>query len=115
MKKFSEKVFLIINPPTEENPTSIHHQLIQTLQQEGYSQVEIPLSVMQNLYTVCLDSNYQITVTLIYRESHWIITLVEAGNTRNFHYGLVVDYGSTTIIMQMIDMNSGKIIDDVYL
>ena len=113
MKKFSEKVFLIINPPTEDNPTSIHHQLIQTLQQKGYPQVEIPLSVMQNLYTVCLDSNYQITVTLIYRESHWIITLVEAGNTRNFHYGLVVDYGSTTIIMQMIDMNSGKIIGQV--
>jgi enamine deaminase RidA (YjgF/YER057c/UK114 family) len=32
---------------------------------------------------------------------------VEAGDTRNHHYGLAVDYGSTTMIMQLVDLNSG--------
>lgn len=110
MRRFSEKIFLIIQPPTEENPTSLHQQLLQSLLEKGYSNVEIPLKILQTLYFVCQESNYQVTVTLVFKDSNWVMTAIEGGDTRNFHYGLAVDYGSTTIVMQMIDMNSGKVI-----
>ena len=38
---------------------------------------------------------------------------MEPGDQRHTHYGLAVDYGSTTIIMQLIDMNSGAVIAEV--
>ena len=35
---------------------------------------------------------------------------VEAGDCRAKHYGLAVDYGSTTIVMQLVDLHSGAVI-----
>lgn len=50
-------------------------------------------------------------MTLVYRETDWVVTAVEPGNRRHWHYGLAVDYGSTTIVMQLVDLNSGAVID----
>lgn len=111
--KFSEKIFLSLTQPTEENPVSLHQELLNTLAAQGFSKVKIPLHVLQNLYSVCLESDYQITVTLVYQEENWIAVSVESGDTSEQHYGLAVDYGSTTIVMQLVDLNSEKVIAQV--
>ena len=41
------------------------------------------------------------------------MTDVEAGDTRQMHYGLAVDYGSTTIVMQLVDLNTGAVVAQV--
>ena len=60
---------------------------------------------------MCRKANFDVTVTLVYRETDWAVVDIEPGDRTQHHYGLAVDYGSTTIIMQLIDMNSGKVID----
>ena len=113
MKKlegFSEKIYLKIDPPTEESPISDQRRIEQALYELDYSPVHMPLSVIRKLYPMCRESGFNITVTLVYREIEWIVTDVEPGDTRNKHYGLAVDYGSTTIIMQLVDMTSGEVI-----
>lgn len=110
MKRFSEKVYLKINPPTEEDPRSDQLRILQALNDHGYEKAEMPIPVIRQLYPMCRDCNYEITVTLVYRDTDWVITAVEPGDQRNSHYGLAVDYGSTTIIMQLIDLNTGEIL-----
>ena len=110
MKKFSEKIFLTITPPTEEDPTSNQQKIRQALSDHGYHNIKFPLKVLQNLYSVCQKADYHITVTLVYCEENWTITSIEPGDTRDVHYGLAVDYGSTTIIMQIINLNTGEVI-----
>lgn len=110
MEKFSEKVFLIIEPPTEEDPKSTQEKLLQALFERGYTNVKLSLKILQSLYSICQEGEYHITVTLVYYEREWMITAVESGDTRDTHYGLAVDYGSTTIIMQLVDLNSGEIV-----
>ena len=110
MQPFSEKVFLNIAPPTEEEPTSDHQRIRQALIACGYENVVLPLHVLQKLYPMCRDCGYAITVTLVIREFDWIVTAVEPGDTRDAHYGLAADYGSTTIVMQMVDLNTGEVI-----
>ena len=112
-KRFSEKIYLILTPPTEEDPKSDREQLLLALSEYGYSNIQIPLPVLQSLHATCLENNYQITATLVYQEDSWTITSVEAGDTRSNHYGLAVDYGSTTIIMQLVDLNTGAVIGQV--
>ena len=107
MKCFSEKVYLEITPPTEEDTKSDQHRICQTLSDVGYKNAKIPLHILQKLYPLCRECDYHITVTLVYREKDWIVTDVEAGDTRQMHYGLAVDYGSTTIVMQLVDLNTG--------
>lgn len=108
MKRFSEKVFLELQKPTEEAPVSDQRRLLLALQRLGYENVTIPLPVLRGLYPLCRESG--ITVTLVYREQDWVVTDIEPGDRRASHYALAVDYGSTTVVMQLIDMNSGGII-----
>ena len=74
------------------------------------SNISATLSVLQQLYPLCRDCGFDITVSLVFRENGWIITAVEAGDTTAAHYGLAVDYGSTTIVMQLVDMHTGEVI-----
>ena len=110
MQAFSEKVFLQLTPPTEDDPISDHQRIRQALYELGYEQVELPLQVMGQLYPMCRDCGFAVTVTLVVREFDWVITAVEPGDTCGMHYGLAVDYGSTTIVMELVDMNTGAVI-----
>jgi len=110
LSRFSEKIFLQLKMPTEESPVSDQKRIQLALSALGYEPVTFPLGTLRKLYPLCRDSNFDVTVTLVYRETEWIATDVEPGDTRQHHYGLAVDYGSTTIVMQLVDMNSGAVV-----
>ena len=110
MKQLSVKEYLNLKMPTEDAPLSDHSRITLALNTLGYEPVTIPLSVLRSLYPLCRKGNFDITVTLVHRELDWVVTHVEAGDQRHHHYGLAVDYGSTTIAMQLVDLNSGTII-----
>ena len=113
MERFSEKLFLQLHMPTEEQPLSDQQRIKLALETLGYGPVTVPLPVLQRLYPLCRDSGFDITVTLVYRETDWVVTAVEPGDTSRSHYGLAVDYGSTTIVMELVDLHSGTVIDQV--
>ena len=113
MKGFSEKIYLSLKMPTEEVPVSDQKRIQLALETLGYENVTMPLPVLRMLYPMCREADFDITVTLVHRETDWVIVNVEHGDQREKHYGLAVDYGSTTIVMQLIDMNSGTVIDQV--
>ena len=113
MKGFSEKVYLSLKMPTEDVPVSDQKRIQLALEALGYEHVTIPLSVLRKLYPLCRNAEFDITVTLVFRETDWVVVAAEPGDTRSSHYGLAVDYGSTTVIMQLIDMDSGAVIDEV--
>ena len=112
MEGFSKKVFLSLKMPTEEIPVSDRKRIELALDTLGYHNVTFPLKVLQKLYPLCRDADFDITVTLVHREFDWVVTDVEAGDRTAFHYGLAVDYGSTTIVMELVDMSSGAVIGE---
>ena len=113
MTGFSEKIYLSLKPPAEEAPAGDRERIVLALQALGYEPVTVPLSVLRSLYPLCRNADFDITVTLVRRQQDWVLVSVEAGDRTGQHYGLAVDYGSTTIIMQMIDMASGAAIGQV--
>lgn len=113
MRGFSEKVFLQLDMPTEEASVSDQKRIQQALCALGYDHITFPVHILRKLYPMCRDAGFNITVTLVYRETDWIIADIEAGDQTHHHYGLAVDYGSTTIVMQLVDMRSGTVIDQV--
>lgn len=112
MERFSKKEYLSLKMPTEEVPVSDHRRIELALNVLGYEQVTFPLQVLRKLYPLCRNADFDITVTLVHREFDWIVTNVEAGDTTKHHYGLAVDYGSTMIVIQLVDMNSGAVIGE---
>ena len=112
MGSFSEKVYLQLKMPTEEMAVSDHRRVELALNTLGYQPVSFPLKVLRKLYPLCRNAEFDITVTLVHRESEWVVTAVEPGDTTAHHYGLAVDYGSTTIVMRLLDLHSGAVIGE---
>ena len=112
MNSFSKKEYLSLKMPTEEVAVSDQKRILLALEALGYPRVTMPLRVIRKLYPLCRDANFDITVSLVQRETDWVITDVEPGDQRQHHYGLAVDYGSTTIVMQLVDLNSGSVIGE---
>lgn len=112
MNNFVVKEYLSLKMPSEDLPISDHQRILLALNSIGYENIQFPLSAVRKLYPLCRDAGFDITVTLVHREYDWVVTDVEAGDTTKVLYGLAVDYGSTAIIMQLIDLNSGKVISE---
>ena len=112
MSSLSKKEYLSLKMPTEEAPLSDHQRIVLALNTLGYEPITIPLHVLRQLYPLCRNAGFDITVTLVRREADWVVTHVESGDQRQHHYGLAVDYGSTNILMQLVDLNSGSVIGE---
>ena len=112
MNGFSAKEYLSLKMPTDDNSLSDQQRIRLALETLGYEHITFPLPILRKLYPLCRDANFDITVTLVYRGTDWVVTDVEAGDTTADHYGLAVDYGSTTVVMQLVDMTSGAVIGE---
>ena len=110
MKQFSVKEYLSLKMPTEDLTLSDHKRIELALRTLGYKNITMPLHILRRLYPLCRNADFDITVTLVQREYDWVVTAVEAGDTRQHHFGLAVDYGSTTVLMQLVDLNTGTAI-----
>lgn len=110
MEAISKKIFLRLKMPDEGAPISDAARIKLALETLGYHPVWIPLHVLRKLYPLCRNAGFDITATLVRREWDWVLTEVEAGDTTKQHFGLAVDYGSTTIVMQLVDLNAGTVL-----
>lgn len=109
----SEKVYMQLDMPTEDDPTGDRQRIVDALEALGYTPVTVPLHILQALYPMCREQSFSVTVSLVYRKPEWVITHIEPGDRRSAHYGLAVDYGSTTVVMRLLDMHSGAVIGQV--
>ena len=109
MKAMSVKKYLQLEPPTEEDFRSSARRITDALQ-EAYGLVTVPVQTLRKLYPLCQKADWKITVTLSRDGSGWRLVHVEAGDTTDRHYGLAVDLGSTTVVMEAVDMENGRVI-----
>lgn len=70
--------------------------------------LDISLDALKKIPQVIEKSNYKLTL-IVYKEKE--IMAVEPGDTTDRNFGLAVDIGTTTLVVQLIDMNTGKKID----
>lgn len=109
MKGFSQKIYLTLDPPTEEENQADRERIVSALEDLGYSPVKMSLPALRSLYPLCRENEWKITVTIVFTENDILVTAVEAGDTTGEHYGIAVDLGSTSVVMQLVDVNTGEI------
>lgn len=109
MKKMSEKVYLQLPAPTEEDFRSSARRITDELR-ENYGTVSVPVHTLRKLYPLCQKADWRITVTLSWNGEGWTLSNVEAGDTTSRHYGLAADLGSTTVVMEVVDLDSGAVL-----
>jgi len=109
MKRMSEKVYLQLPAPTEEDFRSSAQRITDALAAQ-YGKVRVPVQTLRKLYPLCQKADWKITVSLSWDGDGWVLVNVEAGDTAHRHWGLAADLGSTTVTMDVVDLRSGEVL-----
>lgn len=109
MKRMSEKIYLQMMPPTEEDYRSSARRITDALA-PTHGKVSLPVQTLRKLYPMCQKAQWKITVTLAWNGEHWVLVNAEPGDTTHRHYGLAVDLGSTTVVMEAVDLDRGEVL-----
>lgn len=105
----SRKLYLELQEPTEEDARGDRERILDELPEE-YRGAVMSLQAMRTLYPACREAGWKLTATLAWNGAGWEVIRIEAGDTTGSHYGAAVDYGSTTLVMQLVDLNSGEVL-----
>ena len=114
MNGLSQKRYLELPLPTEDDPRSDQQRILDSLMAAGVEErVHIPVHILRELYPLLDNAKWKITVSLAWTGEHWEMVEIEEGDTTAQHYGLAVDLGSTTVVARLLDCNSGEILKEV--
>ncbi|MDD5190668.1 MAG: ASKHA domain-containing protein [Dehalococcoidales bacterium] len=106
------KIFLKLPEPTMQDNISDIDRVVRELSNHlKFEHMEISLSCLQKLAEKLRDHQWQVTVTIAAHNSSGRILQIDGGDTSARDYGLAIDVGTTTVVVQLVNMATGEIID----
>ena len=125
LNTLSEKILISLGYIEENEPVSDQMRIERVMKEKGYENIVFPLKTLRKLYPLTrpeTGESREYTVSLVHKEEKCIMTAggekaiwrevvvtdVEEGDTRGSHYGIAVDYGSTTVLFQLMNLNTGE-------
>ncbi len=110
-RSLSRKLFLSLTAPSEGDTLADAGRLVSALRPE-YPEVALPYYVLKRDYPAFREQDWRITVSLVFTGKGWQVASIEAGDTSGRHYGLAADLGSTTVVMRLMNLNTGEILGE---
>lgn len=105
------KIFLELPPPTiADNVANIDRITRELGKHLTFSAYDVSLSCLQELAGKLRDHAWKVTVTVARHENTGRILRIEGGDTTGRSYGLAVDVGTTTVVVQLVNLKTGKVV-----
>jgi uncharacterized 2Fe-2S/4Fe-4S cluster protein (DUF4445 family) len=105
-----KKVYLELQEPSSEDNIGDIDRIIRELRKRTkYQGFEISLHCLQALASKLRENEWKITVTIAKHGDLWRILHIDPGNTSARNYGLAIDVGTTTVVAQLVNLKSGKV------
>ena len=112
LKPWCKNVNLNLAPPTIDNNLSDWQRLNLALKKSDTdTQLTIPLELLRKLPQIIRDSDWKPTCTLIDLGDGKEIINIDKKTNDNMIYGLAIDIGTTTIVVELVDLLDGRVID----
>ncbi|MEJ2586430.1 MAG: ASKHA domain-containing protein [Deltaproteobacteria bacterium] len=106
-----QKIYLELPPPTSEDNVPDFERISRVLTKKIESRyVDTPLDCLQHLSDKLRENEWKVTVTVSRNRNHYDILKIDPLNTADSHYGVAVDVGTTTVVAQLVELNSGRVI-----
>ncbi len=106
------KYHLALEEPTMDSPLGGHERLYQALKaHEPEASLQTGFAVLRDLSRVLTGSDFKVTATVGRRGATTEVVQVEAGDTTASNLGLAIDIGTTTLVMQLVDLVEARIVD----
>ncbi|HEX9896759.1 MAG TPA: ASKHA domain-containing protein [Dehalococcoidales bacterium] len=106
-----KKVYLPLPVPTLKDNISDIDRITRELRKvTPYQNFDISLACLQNLADKLRENDWKVTATVARHNDAGRILKIEEGDTSNRDYGLAIDVGTTTVVVQLIHLKTGKIL-----
>jgi uncharacterized 2Fe-2S/4Fe-4S cluster protein (DUF4445 family) len=111
IKPLVRKIFLELPPPTlDDNITDIERVSRELRRKLGWHSYEISLDCLQHLSDKLRDHAWKVTATVVKKMDRYRIQKIESLDTSGRNYGVAVDVGTTTVVAQLVDLRTGKVL-----
>ncbi len=105
------KIYLELSPPSVEDNAPDIERISRGLRKIlGWQSFDIPLDCLQNLSEKLRSNDWKVTATVSRHGTGYRILRIEPLNTSASNYGVAIDVGTTTVVTQLVDLNSGKVL-----
>ena len=104
------KCHMILPPPTLGDNISDVERIIRELSKQGMENINIPLDKIQYLGKDLREANWDVTLSLSCIDHGCEFTDMERGDQSHENLGLAVDLGTTTMVANLVDLNTGNVI-----
>ena len=102
-----KKYYVELEKPVLSRPHSLVSLLKKNLRKKS---ILVPLNVLKDLPKILEKNSFKLTAALHDDEE---VLAIEGGDTTGQCFGLAVDVGTTTIVAELVDLNTGESIDSV--
>jgi len=108
----AQKIFLQLPEPTLADNVSDIDRITRELSRfYKCDHFEISLNCLQKLAEKLRSHKWRVTVTIARHNNSGRILQIEGGDTTDKAYGLAVDVGTTTVVVQLVNLKTGEILD----
>ncbi len=105
------KIFLKLPSPTLKDNISDLERLYRALREHSkISILQTGLANVRRMGRLFRESHWEVTVLLGKRNGTTEIVLIEPGDTSHRNFGIALDIGTTTIVAQLADLNTHKVL-----
>ena len=106
-----KKIFLRLKPPSLiENITDTYRMEREILKLFPDKKISFVPSLLPIIGQILRGSSWQITVTAFFDGDNIKIIRIEKGDTSSVLYGLAIDIGTTTVVIELVSLLSGEVI-----
>jgi uncharacterized 2Fe-2S/4Fe-4S cluster protein (DUF4445 family) len=106
-----QKIYLELKAPSLEDNVSDIDRIVRELRRKTEDRdFEFSLRCLQGLAARLRNNQWKVTATLARHGDIRRIVRIEAGDTTERNYGLAVDVGTTTVVAQLVNLKSGKVL-----
>ena len=111
MNAICKKLYIELTPPAPGDATADRDRLMRALR-ERLGEVNLSQETFRRYYLLLRDFDWRLTVTLVNTGRAWEVVRLERGDTSAKCCGLAADLGSSTVIMRLLDLNSGEVLGE---
>lgn len=107
----TKKLLVVCDPPSLQDNISDLDRFRRALrQQHQVTDVRMDYWALKGLAEKLRSRNWAVTATICEEETEPLLVKIESGDTTDKHYGLAFDIGTTTVVGELIDLNTGAIL-----
>jgi uncharacterized 2Fe-2S/4Fe-4S cluster protein (DUF4445 family) len=108
----TKKIYLKLPQPTLADSLSDLDRIYREIRKkEDIPNLEIDLGKLRGLARIMRKNELSVTVTLGRKSEGMQILEIEGGDTSQRNFGIAIDVGTTTVVAQLVDLNSDEVLE----